>query len=166
MRIAVANEDLRQVFSWSGSSRIDELQPQKEEQKNSWWYTSQRWAWTLTTTPTKRHIMPLSLVPGVRTHGLGWWHQEVHRWANAFNSTANFVTFNSWEREIGKNSRGVMALILLTYFLTKREAEIWNTTIMTNYILGRLRWQDGLSVFQNLRVVLGASLACWSPLDH
>ena len=32
-RIAVANEDLRRVFSWSGGSRVDVLQPQKQEAK-------------------------------------------------------------------------------------------------------------------------------------
>ena len=36
MRIAVANEDLRQLFAWSGGSRIDELQPQKEQPKASY----------------------------------------------------------------------------------------------------------------------------------
>ena len=32
----------------------------------------------------------------------------MHRWATVFSNTANFVSFNSHEREIGKKSRGVI----------------------------------------------------------
>ena len=42
------------------------------------------WAWTFTATPTKRHMMPLGLVPRVRTQGLGWPCQEVHHCATHF----------------------------------------------------------------------------------
>ena len=48
----------------------------------------------------------LWLMPRVWTQDLSWWHQEVQRWANAFSSTANFMSFNSCEREISKKSRG------------------------------------------------------------
>ena len=34
-RITVTNHHLRRIFSWSGGSRLDELQPQKEEPKAS-----------------------------------------------------------------------------------------------------------------------------------
>ena len=39
--------------------------------------------------------------------------QKVHHCGNAFSNTANFVSFNSREREIGEKSRGVIAVILL-----------------------------------------------------
>ena len=32
----------------------------------------------------KRHMMPLGLMSGFRTHALSWWYQTVHRCANAF----------------------------------------------------------------------------------
>ena len=57
--------------------------------------------------------MPLGLVPRVLTQGIGWTCQEVHHWGNAFSSTANFVSFNSREREISEKSRGVITVILL-----------------------------------------------------
>ena len=52
--------------------------------------------------------MPLGLVLRLRTQGISWSCQEVHHWANAFSSTANFVIFDSREREIGEKSRGVI----------------------------------------------------------
>ena len=41
----------------------------------------------------------------------------MHRWANAFSNHANFVIFNSREPEIGEKSRGVIAVILLSYMI-------------------------------------------------
>ena len=61
--------------------RLDEPQAQKEEPKTRRWHTTQRGAWTFVITQTKRHMMPLSLVPGVRTQGQGWPFQEVHHCA-------------------------------------------------------------------------------------
>ena len=76
--IAAAMDDRATAIPMVGGSSLDEPQPQKEEPKRRGWYTTQRGVRTSATTPTKRHMMPLGLVPGVRTQGLGWPCQEVH----------------------------------------------------------------------------------------
>ena len=75
-------DKLRRLFSWSGGLGFGKPEPQKEELKTNHWRATKRKAWTSTSTPSKRHMMPLGLVPGFQTQALGWRHQGTHWCAN------------------------------------------------------------------------------------
>ena len=67
---------------------------QKEEPKTNCCCVTQRGAWTLISAPSKKHMIPLSLVPGIQTQALCWWHHEVHHCANDVGTRhpSNFVS--------------------------------------------------------------------------
>ena len=47
----------------------------------------------------------------------------MHRWANAFSSTANFVNFNSRKHEIDEKSRGGIAVTLILRMRRRRRSK-------------------------------------------
>lgn len=63
----------------SGGLKFNKPEPQKEEfrQKSSCYATQCRASWTLTVTPSKRHMIPFKLVSGFWAQTLDWRHQEM-----------------------------------------------------------------------------------------
>ena len=62
-----------------GGLKFNKPEPQREEfrPKSSCYATQCRASWTLTVTPSKRHMMPFKLVSGFWAQTLDWRHQEM-----------------------------------------------------------------------------------------
>ena len=76
--IAVTVNDRAMAIPMVDGGWFHAPEPLKEEAKSSYYYITQRGAWTPTSTPFERHMIFLGLAPRVWTQALHWRYQEVH----------------------------------------------------------------------------------------